>query len=338
MNYKIGKQTIRFENPPSIIETAVIAGKKEGEGPLSEYFDYILEDDIWGEKSWEKAESKILKSTAELAIRKANLKESDIDYIFAGDLINQCIGANYAMKDFNIPFFGLYGACSTMTESLALGSVIIGGGFGEKVLCITSSHFCTAEKQFRFPLEYGGQRTPTSQWTVTGSGGAIISSKGNGPFITHITPGKIVDMGIKDVNNMGAAMAPAAADTLITHFQDTGKTPADYDLIMTGDLGGIGSDLLCDLMNKKGYDIYSVHNDAGKMIFDIKNQDVHAGGSGCGCCACVLCGYVFEKLKTKKLNNILVAATGALMNTMTVQQGSTIPSISHAVAISNTLN
>lgn len=335
MNYKTGKQTVRFDNPPSIIETASIVGKKEGEGPLSEYFDYILEEDSWGEKSWEKSESKIIKSTAELAIRKASLQDSDIDYILAGDLINQCIGANYAMKDFSIPFFGLYGACSTMTESLTLGSMLIGGGFGERALCITSSHFCTAEKQFRFPLEYGGQRTPTSQWTVTGSGCAIIAASGSGPYITHVTPGKIIDMGIKDVNNMGAAMAPAAADTLIAHFRDTGRKPSDYDMILTGDLGVIGSDILCDLMNKQGYDIYSCHKDAGKMIYDIQNQDVHAGGSGCGCCASVLCGYVLKQMKSGKLNNVLVAATGALMNTMTIQQGSTIPSIAHAAAISN---
>ena len=327
-----------FEKPVTIYETASTVGKKEGEGPLASEFDVILADDHYGQESWEKAESKIIKSTAELTKRKASLEDSDIDYILAGDLINQCIGANYAMKDFSIPFFGLYGACSTMTESLSLGAMLIGGGFGDKALCITSSHFCTAEKQFRFPLEYGGQRTPTSQWTVTGSGCVIISSTGNGPYITHVTPGKIVDMGIKDVNNMGAAMAPAAADTLIRHFEDTGKKPSDYDMIMTGDLGIIGSDLLCDIMNKQGYDIYSCHKDAGKMIFDIKNQDVHAGGSGCGCCASVLCGYVLKQMKAKKLNNVLIAATGALMNTMTIQQGSTIPSISHAVAISNELN
>ncbi len=335
MNNKVGKQTIAFKNPPSIAETASIVGKKEGEGPLAHFFDYILEDDRWGEKSWEKTESKLIKNTAELAIRKADLKKEDIDYLFAGDLINQCIGANYALKDFDIPFFGLYGACSTMTESLSLAAMTVGGGYGKRTLCVTSSHFCTAEKQFRFPLEYGGQRTPTSQWTVTGSGSCIISSDGDGPYITSVTPGKIVDMGIKDVNNMGAAMAPAAADTLIAHFKDTDTKPDDYDMIMTGDLGIIGSDILCDILNRKGYDIYSVHKDAGKMIFDINAQDVHAGGSGCGCCASVLCGYVYRMLKENKLSRILVAATGALMNTMTVQQGSSIPSISHVVEISN---
>ena len=337
MNQKIGKQTIKFKSAPTILQAAAIVGKKEGEGPLSGYFDYILSDDTWGEESWEKSESKLQKSTAELTLKKANLKDSDIDYILAGDLINQCVGANYAMRDFKTPFFGLYGACSTMTESMCLGSMLTAGGFAKKVLCITSSHFCTAEKQFRFPLEYGGQRTPTSQWTVTGSGCAILSSEGDGPYITHITPGKILDMGICDVNNMGAAMAPAAVDTLTRHFEDTGLKPSDYDLIMTGDLGLVGSDILCDFMNKRGYDIYPCHNDAGKMIFDINSQDVHAGGSGCGCCASVFCGHVFKELKEKKLNRVLIMATGALMNTMTIQQGDSIPAIAHAVSISNEL-
>ena len=335
MNQHKGKQTIEFKYPPTIHETASIVGKKEGEGPLKMYFDKILEDEYLGEDSWEKAESRLQKSTAELAMQKSNITDNDIDYILAGDLINQCVGANYAMRDFNSSFFGLYGACSTMTEALTLGSIIIGGGFAKKVLCITSSHFCTAEKQFRFPLEYGGQRTPTSQWTVTGSGCAILTAYGEGPYITHTTTGRIVDLGICDTNNMGAAMAPAAADTLTTHFQDTNRTPEDYDLIMTGDLGVVGSDILNELMLKNGYDISSKHKDAGKMIFDLNSQDVHAGGSGCGCCGSVFCGYVFKELKNKKFKNILVMATGALMNTMTVQQGNSIPGIAHAVSISS---
>lgn len=337
MSQHKGKQTIEFKNPPTIYETASIVGKKEGEGPLKEYFDRILEDEYLGEKSWERAESRLQKDTAELAMCKAKICDKDIDYILAGDLINQCVGANYAMRDFDSSFFGLYGACSTMTESLTLGSIIIGGGFAEKALCITSSHFCTAEKQFRFPLEYGGQRTPTSQWTVTGSGCAILTAHGEGPYVTHATTGRIIDLGVCDVNNMGAAMAPAAADTLTTHFRDTGRTPDDYDLIMTGDLGVVGSDLLIELMSKKGYDIFDKHKDAGKLIFDLNNQDVHAGGSGCGCCGTVFCGYIFSELKKRKLNNILVMATGALMNTMTVQQGDSIPGIAHAVAISTSI-
>ncbi|MBQ3038372.1 MAG: stage V sporulation protein AD [Clostridia bacterium] len=337
MNQRKGKQTVEFKNPSTILQTASIVGKKEGDGPMNEYFDYILDDDYWGEKTWEKAESKFQKKTAELAMRKAQLTDKEIDYIFAGDLINQCVGANYAMRDFDASFFGLYGACSTMCESLSLGAMVTSAGYAEHSLCITSSHFCTAEKQFRFPLEYGGQRTPTSQWTVTGSGCAILTSSGDGPYITHITTGKIVDMGVCDVNNMGAAMAPASADTLITHFEDTGFTPEDYDLILTGDLGVVGSDILCDALNQKGYDIYKQHKDAGKMIFDIKGQDVHAGGSGCGCCASIFCGYVFKELKAGNLNNVLVMATGALMNTMTIQQGDSIPGIAHAVRVCRSL-
>ncbi len=335
MKQHIGKQTVEFSNPVTILETASIVGKKEGDGPLADYFDYILDDDYWGEKTWEKAESKLQKKTAELAMRKAQIPDKKIQYIFAGDLINQCVGANYAMRDFDASFFGLYGACSTMAESLTLGAMITAGGYAEHSLCITSSHFCTAEKQFRYPLEYGGQRTPTSQWTVTGSGCAILSSHGEGPYVTHTTTGRIIDMGICDVNNMGAAMAPAAADTLITHFKDTGFEPKDYDIILTGDLGVIGSDILCDILNQNGYDIYKQHKDAGKLIFDLEKQDVHAGGSGCGCCASVFCGYIFKQLKQKKLNRVLIMATGALMNTMTVQQGDSIPGIAHAVAISN---
>jgi len=337
MNQRMGKQTIKFNSPATIYQTASIVGKKEGEGPMKDYFDYILDDDYWGEETWEKAESKLQKKTAELAMRKAEIPDKKIDYIFAGDLINQCVGANYAMRDFDASFFGLYGACSTMAESLTLGAMLTSGGYAEHTLCITSSHFCTAEKQFRYPLEYGGQRPPTSQWTVTGSGCAILSAHGKGPYITHTTTGRIVDMGVCDVNNMGAAMAPAAADTLTTHFEDTGLTPDYYDLIMTGDLGEVGTDILCDIMNRNGYDIYKQHKDAGKMIFDIKKQDVHAGGSGCGCCASMFCGYVFKELKARNLNRVLIMATGALMNTMTVQQGDSIPGIAHAVSISNSI-
>ena len=208
MSKRLGKQTLKLKNPPTILQTAAIVGKKEGEGPLSDYFDYILTDDLWGEKSWEKSESKLQKEVILKVMEKSGTKSGDFDFILAGDLINQCISANYAVRDFPIPFLGLYGACSTMSESLMVGAMLTDGGFSKKALCLTSSHFCTAEKQFRFPLEYGGQRTPTSQWTVTGSGCAIVSETGNGPYITHLTPGKVIDIGIKDVNNMGAAMAP----------------------------------------------------------------------------------------------------------------------------------
>ena len=333
MNQRLGKQTIVFGEPPVILETAAIVGEKEGQGPLAQSFDDILTDDQWGEKSWEKAESKLQRETALLALKKAKLTTDDMNYVLAGDLLNQCAGAHYGLRDLKIPFLGIYGACSTMTESMSIGSMLIGGGFADYTMCVTSSHFCSAEKQYRFPLEYGGQRTPSAQWTVTGAGAAILAKTGDGPRITHVTTGKIIDMGINDANNMGAAMAPAAIDTLSQHFTDTGFRPDDYDLILTGDLGVVGSDILCDLMRDEGYDICGVHNDCGKMIFDIEEQDVHAGGSGCGCCGSVFCGHIMKELKNGTYNKILVMATGALMNPESIQQGETIPSIAHAVTI-----
>lgn len=333
MNNRIGNQTVQLEKPPVIIETASIVGVKEGQGPLKDTFDKILTDDSLGEKSWEKSESTLQRQTALLALEKAKLKQSDINYILAGDLLNQCVGAHYSVRDLDIPFLGLYGACSTMTESMSIGSMLVGGGYADYAMCLTSSHFCSSEKQFRNPLEYGGQRTPSAQWTVTGSGCAILSSKGDGPKITHVTTGKVIDKGVTDISNMGAAMAPAAIDTLLAHFNDTGSKPEDYDMILTGDLGVIGSDILEELMLKEGYDIRKNHKDCGKMIFDIEKQDVHAGGSGCGCCGSVFCGYAYRELRRCNLSKILVMATGALMNPMIVNQGESIPAIAHAVTI-----
>ncbi|MEE1225220.1 MAG: stage V sporulation protein AD [Clostridia bacterium] len=333
MNRRLGKQTITFENPPIIISSAAIVGEKEGHGPLAESFDLILDDDTFGEASWEKAESKLQHEAALIALKKAQLSPDKINYALAGDLLNQCIGAHYGMRDMQIPFLGLYGACSTMSESISVGSMLIGGDYADYVMCLTSSHFCSAEKQFRYPLEYGGQRTPTAQWTVTGSGCAILAKTGDGPKITHITTGKIVDMGINDMTNMGAAMAPAAIDTLAMHFSDTGFTPKDYDLILTGDLGIVGSNILEELIIKEGYNIKGRHNDCGKMIFDIKKQDVHAGGSGCGCCGSVFCGHIMNELRAKKYKRILLMATGALMNPQIINQGETIPAIAHAVTV-----
>ncbi|MBQ2669981.1 MAG: stage V sporulation protein AD [Clostridia bacterium] len=330
---RIGRQTIKIERPVYIRETAAIVGVKEGEGPLSEEFDEVLTDDTLGEKTWEKSESALQKKAAYKALDKAGMKQDEIDYALAGDLINQCIGAHYSMRDMDIPFLGLYGACSTMTESLSIGSMLIGGGFANNVMCLTSSHFCTAEKQFRNPLEYGGQRTPSAQWTVTGSGCAILSAEKGMARITAVTSGKVIDKGINDLSNMGAAMAPAAIDTLLAHFKATNTKPQDYDLILTGDLGHIGSDIIIDLMQKEGYDLRNIHNDCGKLIFDREKQDTHAGGSGCGCCASVLCGHIMKEINRGKLHKILVMATGALMNPMIVQQGESIPCIAHAVEI-----
>lgn len=333
MNKRLGKQTVEFGVPPIIINAAAIVGQKESQGPLSDYFDVRLTDDKLGEDSWEKAESKLQKETSILSMERAALTPNDINYILSGDLLNQCVGASYGLRDLSIPFFGLYGACSTMTESMSLGAMLIGGEYADYIMCGTSSHFCSAEKQFRNPLEYGGQRSPAAQWTVTGAGYAVLGKTGDGPKITHITTGKIVDMGVCEQDNMGAAMAPAAIDTLITHFEDSNRKPEDYDLILTGDLGVIGSDILCQLMSENGYDISSVHNDCGKMIYDIEKQDVHSGGSGCGCCASVFCGYIYKELKKGNLNKILLMATGALMNTTTLQQGESIPGIAHAISI-----
>lgn len=330
---KIGKQTISFDAPPVIIGTASIVGPKEAEGPMAKYFDKCLEDEFWGEKSWEKAESKIIKETVNLAIARANLSNTDIDYCFAGDLLNQCISSDFGLRDTNIPYFGVFGACSTFVESMCLGSVFLEGGGANNVICATSSHFCSAEKQFRFPLELGTQRTPTAQWTVTGAGAAVLSSTGDGPYITNITPGKIVDMGIKDANNMGAAMAPAFVDTLVTHFKDTGRNPSYYDGIFSGDLGYIGKEISIELCQAKGYNIKNNYNDCGVMIFDKENQDTHSGGSGCACCASVFSGYLFNQLKQKKLKKILLIATGALTNATSSQQGESIPGIAHAISI-----
>lgn len=336
MSKRLGKQTVRMQNGVGIAGYASIAGKKEGEGPLRRYFDILMEDAEWGEKTWEKTESKMQKSAVAHAVEKAGINLSDINYIFAGDLLNQCIGSSFGLRELEIPFLGVYGACSTMAETLGLAAMTVDGGFADCSAAVTSSHFCTAERQYRTPLEYGGQRTPTAQWTVTGAGALILSKSGGAPYVTHFTAGKIVDLGITDANNMGAAMAPAAADTLLAHFKDTGKRPEDYDLILSGDLGEVGKSILIDMMIDEGYDIAENYNDCGCMIFDGKKQDTHAGGSGCGCGASTLCGYVMNRMKAGELNRVLFMATGALLSPTSTLQGESIPSVAHAVVISNT--
>lgn len=325
-----------MQNGVGIAGYASVAGKKEGEGPLRRYFDILMEDAEWGEKTWEKTESKMQKSAVAHAVEKAGINLSDINYIFAGDLLNQCIGSSFGLRELEIPFLGVYGACSTMAETLGLAAMTVDGGFADCSAAVTSSHFCTAERQYRTPLEYGGQRTPTAQWTVTGAGALILSKSGGAPYVTHFTAGKIVDLGITDANNMGAAMAPAAADTLLAHFKDTGKRPEDYDLILSGDLGEVGKSILIDMMIDEGYDIAENYNDCGCMIFDGKKQDTHAGGSGCGCGASTLCGYVMNRMKAGELNRVLFMATGALLSPTSTLQGESIPSVAHAVVISNT--
>ena len=336
MDYKkIGKQTVALENPPSIIGAFSSVGVKEGQGPLAKYFDKIYDDDMLGEKTWEKAESRLVKETIEGAITNACLSANQIDYIFTGDLLNQCSGSAFGIKDFNIPFFGLFGACSTMGESMSLASMIIDGGYARYCVAATESHFCSAERQFRFPIEYGGVRTPTSQWTVTGSGAVVLSSDvdENSPKITKITTGKIVDMGIVDANNMGAAMAPAAAETIYQHFLDTNLDISYYDRIVTGDLGAVGSSILIDLLKQKGLDITNNFSDCGMMIFDDIKQDTKAGGSGCGCSGSVFCGYYYKQLLNSRFKKILFIPTGALMSTTTAQQGTPIMGIAHCLSI-----
>ncbi len=330
---KKGRQTVEFTDPVYILSHAAIGGKKEGEGPLKDDFDMIVSDDKMGQKTWELAESSFLRTAVEHAIKSAKLTTADIDYVLAGDLQNQCAATHYAIRDFPIPYFGLYGACSTMCESLSLGSVLISSGAANRVLCATSSHYCSAEKQYRSPLEYGGQRAPAAQWTVTGSGAVILSTEHAKCKITHITTGRIVDKGITDSANMGAAMAPAAMDTILAHFNDTGRTPDYYDLIVTGDLGRVGTDILCDLMLREKTDINSRHRDCGLLVYDRMRQDVHSGGSGCGCIASVFSGYLIKAIENGKYNRILLTATGALMNPLTVSEGESIPVIAHAVAI-----
>ncbi len=330
---KLGKQTIKFSNPPIVVNTACIVGPKEGEGPLANYFDKCLDDEFWGEKTWEKAESKIIKETVNSVIAKSNIPSSNIDYCFAGDLLNQCISSSFGLRDLNIPFIGIFGACSTFVEGLILSSIFIDGKAGNNCICAASSHFCSAEKQFRFPLELGNQRPPSSQWTVTGAGSAIVSNSGSGPKITYATIGKIVDMGIKDANSMGAAMAPAALDTILTHFKDTGRNPSYYDAILTGDLGHIGKEIVIDLAQKQGYNIKSNYNDCGVLIFDKETQDTHSGGSGCACCGTVFSGFLYNQLQTGKIKKLLLVATGALTNATSSQQGESIPGIAHAISI-----
>lgn len=330
---KLGEQSIKFNNPPIILSTATYAGKKENEGPLGKYFDYILSNDLFDEETFEKAESKMYLKAVEHAIKKLNLEPKDINLLFGGDLLDQIISSSFAARKLKIPFFGLYGACSTMSESLSLSAMAVDGGYADYAVAVTSSHFCTAERQYRYPLELGSQRPPTSQWTVTGSAAAVVGREGDGPKITHVTVGRVMDFGIKDANNMGAAMAPAAVDTILRHFKDTGFSPKDYDLIATGDLGKIGKDITEQLLKESGYDVEGRYIDCGMEIYDCDKQDVHAGGSGCGCSGLVLGGYIYNNLIKHNLNKVLFLSTGALLSPTSSMQGESIPGIAHAITI-----
>lgn len=329
---KKGKQTVAFANPPSIAGHACVVGKKEGDGPLAGSFDLIEQDDTFGEASWEKAESAMQKMALTAALDKAKQAASTMDYLFGGDLLNQCIGTGFAVRGQDIPFYGIYGACSNMAESLSLAAMMLDGGFGEWAAAVTSSHFCSAERQYRTPLEYGGQRTPTAQWTVTGAGATVLAREGDGPYVTHVTTGKIVDKGIKDANNMGGAMAPAAYQTIKAHLEDLNRKPSYYDLIVTGDLGRLGKEIVLDFFHRDGMDLANF-DDCGTLVYDLENQDVHCGGSGCGCSAAVFTGYLLTGLTEGRWKNLLFCPTGALHSPVATAQGESIPGICHAVAL-----
>ncbi len=325
--------SIIFDKKPSILSFSAVVGKKEGEGPLGKYFDEVEPDAYFGQESWEKAESENLRRSVARTLKKGSFSAEDIDFVISGDLLNQCISSGYALRALGIPFFGVYGSCSTMAESMVLGSMMISGGFAERVLCATSSNFCSAEKQFRTPLEYGGQRTPNAQWTVTGSG-SVVLGEGGKVFVDSVTCGRIVDMGVCDVTNMGAAMAPAFVDSVLRHLKATGETISDYDLILSGDLGLVGKSIGIDLFEREGIILGSRYNDCGAMIFDKNTQDTHSGGSGCGCAASVLCGYILPAMERGEIKKVLFGATGALMSPTSTMQGESIPSISHIVSLS----
>ena len=330
-----GKQSLRFAKTPFILNSASVVGKKEGEGPLGEYFDVIGNDDKFGCESWEEAESTLQKEAATLALGKSGLTPEEIRYIFAGDLLGQTIATSFGLLDFEIPLFGVYGACSTMGESIGIGSMLVEGGFADYVLAMTSSHFASAEKQFRFPLGYANQRPKASTWTVTGSGAVVIckgDQKQGMAKITGITTGKIVDYGVKDTMNMGACMAPAAASVVAAHFKDFGTDPSEYDQIITGDLGMVGKDILIDILRSEGYDIADRYIDCGIEIYG-RDAQAQAGGSGCGCSAVMLAGYVLKQLEIGEWKRVLFVPTGALLSVVSFNEGNSIPGIAHAVRL-----
>lgn len=328
-----GKQSIVFKQPVYIMSAACMAGPKEGEGPLKDTYDVVVEDATFGKDSWEEGESEMMKQTSLLALRKAKIKTEDVRYLFAGDLLGQLIATTFGMKDFDIPLFGLYGACSTMGEALSLGAMTVHAGYADTVLASASSHFGGAEKQFRFPLEYGNQRPMSSTWTVTGCGAFVLSKEYGDTMITGVTTGKVVDYGVKDSLNMGACMAPAAADVIYQHLKDFNRKPEDYDRIVTGDLGSVGKEILCKLLNDQGYDITKEHMDCGMEIYDDPEQDTHAGGSGCGCSAVLLAGKLLKELREGEIQRILFVPTGALLSTVSYNEGKSVPGIAHAVVI-----
>lgn len=333
MAKRLGQRSVRFGQRPTVIGYGSAVGQKEGSGPLGDCFDSVLDDSEPLEGSWEKSESALQSAALTAALGRAGIKPAGVDMIFAGDLLNQCVGSTFGMLPYGIPMGGVFGACSTMALSLMMATVAVEAGVAECAAAVTSSHFCTAERQFRNPLEYGGQRAPTAQWTATASGAVCVGSGGKVRLVGGCM-GKIIDLGVADANNMGAAMAPAAADTVAAYMRDTATAPEDYDAIFTGDLGTVGSELFLQLMTAAGYTLDKVHRDCGKLLYDIERQDVHAGGSGCGCSASVLCGHILPMLEAGRMRRVLFCATGALMSTTTGQQGDNIPGIAHLLEFS----
>ena len=331
--HKRGRQSFVPPIQPIITTWASVAGKKESEGPLKSYYDLKFDDNHIGEQTWEQAEKKMQQLALKTLLEKADISNDQIDLVFSGDLLNQCIGSSFTLRNQNIPHLGLYGACSTMAESLLLASLVVGGSYADRVVAMTSSHFASSERQYRFPLAYGGQRPPFTQWTVTGAGAALVCGEGAGPMIDGCTVGTVTDLGITDANNMGAAMAPAAYQTIRAHFDDFGRSPDDFDLIVTGDLGQLGKDILLELAKHDGVYLGGKLTDCGTLVFDNTTQDVHSGGSGCGCSAITLCGYLLGQLSTGKLKKILFCGTGALLSPTSTQQGLPIPGVCHAISI-----
>lgn len=328
-----GLQSIGFEKSPYLVSSASVAGKKEGEGPLGKMFDMVEKEDLFGENTWEEAESTMQKEACLLAMGKAHVEAKDVRYLFGGDLLRQGVATSMGVSELNIPLFGLFGACSTSGEALALASMSVAAGYGEYMLAVTSSHFGSAEKEFRFPLGYANQRPLSAQWTVTGSGAFLVGTKRSHVRITGVTVGKIVDYGLKDSQNMGACMAPAACDTIIRNLEDFGRKAEDYNRIITGDLGYVGQSILFDLMRGKGYDIKKNHMDCGMTIFDQMTQDTHAGGSGCGCAATTLSAYILPKVERGEWKRVLFVPTGALMSTVSYNEGASVPGIAHGIVL-----
>ncbi|MDR2909349.1 MAG: stage V sporulation protein AD [Oscillospiraceae bacterium] len=335
MPTRIGSYTTIMDKSPSLVSYATAVSKKEAEGPLGKYFDIINNDALFGQKSWELGEAEMQRLAVQKALDKGGFTPADLQYVFAGDLLNQIIASHYGLRELGVPFIGLYGACSTMSESLILAAMMVEGDFAGNTLAVTSSHFCSAERQFRFPLEYGGQRPPTAQWTATAAGAVVVGKASAPPYVRAVSVGSIDQKDVRDVNNMGAAMAPAAATTLRRYFEDTLTGPGDYDLILTGDLGHVGAELFRELMKRDGYELTKAHGDCGLLLYDRETQDVDAGGSGCGCSAAVLCGFVLPAMRKGKLNDVLFMATGALMSTVSVQQGQNIPGVAHLLHLSH---